>query len=687
MKNTIQIALNEIKILMKDRFMRLSFFAIALIPLLYGALYLWAFWDPYKNISDLPVAVVNEDKGANKQAKDYNFGSEIADKLKADPVLKWDFVSKDQADKGLTDKKYYLELIIPEDFSQNIITADGPDPEPGVIQFKSRQATSMIAYQITNRVSYEISEKVGHEFSKNYIDNILLQKENGISGLKEAATGANQLASGLTDAKNGSGELATGSTKAYQGSEALVEAVNKVLLGSNNLNTGISQSYSGAKNLSDGISQSAAGAASLANGANNLQSGIGEAKTGVNQLIGNMSSTASALATAKNMLATPNDTINDANSPYNGMTNLQAANAIISNIISISTSTSSQQQIASLQAGLNQLESGSATIKDGTSNLSNALNNQIKPGSDQLTSGLSQLATGSNTLNTGINSLSQANKDMSSGLKTLSEGSNALNTGISQAQSGAQTLSSELSKGIPVEVNSDLNSEKMSEVMSDPVKLSDKSIDVVENYGTGFAPYFLPLALWVGALLFFQVFKVNETSFKKKARRTQVIFSKYLTCLAVSTIQAVVLDTVLILALGLSPDHMFLFYLFTIAISWSFASILQFFVSLFGDVGKFIGIVLLMLQLTSAAGTYPIETAPKFFQAINHYLPMTYAVSGLREIISGGNYHFIIISVILLVVFGLIFLLATLLLNRKVYLVDESNILNTNELDHAVKIA
>ena len=709
------IAKNEAKILLKDRYVRLSLFVVTLIPLLYGALYLWAFWDPYKNMKDVPIAIVNNDDGTTRNQANYNFGDQIVENLKSNDNFDWKFVSQDDADNGLNDKKYYAEIIIPDDFSANIVSVDSDNPEQAILQLKTRGATNMLASQISDSATKQIVASVGDEISKNYFNNIFLQTQNLAQGLQDAATGSSALASGLLTAKSGSLALADATSSAYSGSESLVSGINQALIGDNGLDSGISQTLVGAGQLDSGISLAASGAKSLVSGSAQVKSGISQVNAGLSTLLSNVSSTTTSLQTVQIFIAAENhptatfstsdatnplyalsgqtyktvaDYIIANNSELAGKTYAECTSYIIDEIVTTSTSSETQTQISSLQTGMTQLSAGGNQLDSGINSLSSSLNNQIKPGSKALVSALSQLNSGSKTLNSGLSDLATGNQNLSTGLTKISSGSSELSSGISTASDGATTLATKLTDGAKsaTEASDPTKTEQESILMSTPIKLSDVSIDKVANYGTGFAPYFIPLALWVGALILFLVIKVNETSFAEKASRVQIIISKYFTFAIFGTLQAIVMDTVLIQFLGLAPAHLTQFYLFTILASWCFVAILQFLISKLDEAGKFIGIVLLMLQLTSAAGTFPLETAPKFFQIINPYLPMTYVVSGLRELISGNNMQAVVTDTLILASVGLIFFLLNLIVKHHIYRVGEENITGKNELVSASEI-
>lgn len=667
--NIFKISRNEIKDLFKSRLLRLAILVVTIVPLLYGILYLWAFWNPYGKLNNLPVAIVNEDNGASSDGKNVNFGQELVNNLKTKDILKWDYVSQEESDKGLKSGKYFAEIKIPNDFSTKILSASTANPEQASLVFIARESNSMIGAQLTNRVVSQISDNMSHEIAKNYLDNIFLQTRLSAEDIQKAADGTAQLSEGLSAASSGTTELTNGTDSAYSGATSLSLAINQILTGDKNLNAGIKKALSGSEDLNFGLKSAASGAKSLSDGTATLQSGATTIKGAVNSLISNITAVNTNLVIVKSYLSDPNTTISDATSPFNGMTKLQAASYIINNIVVESSKSENTQQIASLQTGLESLTTGISDLNQGASNLSSALNGQILTGSSSLSSGLSDLASGSDSINKGLLAVSDGSEKLSSGLLSVSSGTKSLNTGISSAKTGADTLGENLSEGAKKALqNSDINlTEKITPILSNPVIMEDASIDKVENYGTGFAPYFIPLSLWVGGLVLFLVIKFEKDETKRKKIKPKLLSaSKFITLAKVGTAQAIVLDLVLIFALGLKPTNYIYLFLFTILTSLCFLSILQLLITAFQDAGKFIGIVLLMLQLTSASGTYPVQTAPLFFQKISPYLPMTYAVRGLREIISGGNIHNMVVATLYLLVFLAGFLLLLILLSDRI---------------------
>lgn len=200
------------------------------------------------------------------------------------------------------------------------------------------------------------------------------------------------------------------------------------------------------------------------------------------------------------------------------------------------------------------------------------------------------------------------------------------------------------------------NKESIKKFVSEPIVIDEKNYFPVKNYGSGFAPYFIPLSLWVGALIMFFVVsdKVDEDI---KASSGSLVIGKFLSFAFIGMMQAIIVS-IAILSLGLKPDNVIIYFAFNIFMSIVFIAIIQCLVFLMGMVGRMIALVMLILQLTSCAGTFPLELVPTFFKVINPFLPFTYCVSALREIIAGINYS--VLSKDCLVLGGIMILFLTI---------------------------
>lgn len=255
----------------------------------------------------------------------------------------------------------------------------------------------------------------------------------------------------------------------------------------------------------------------------------------------------------------------------------------------------------------------------------------------QLTGGINQLYSASNQLISGVDALADGSTKLNNGLKELNGKIPELSDGVDKLYDGSKELSDKLGDGSK-ELNDKLkvSSDEMGGFVSEPIILNEAPINKVPNYGTGFTPYFIPLSLWVGALMMFFIItdKVDEDI---DASPASVVLGKFLSYGYIGILQSV-LASVVVLMLGLKPANIPLYFLFNVFLSFVFIAIIQSLVFLLGQAGRLLAIVLLILQLTSSAGTFPLEVVPKFFKVLNPMMPFTYATDGLREIISGVNY-------------------------------------------------
>lgn len=222
---------------------------------------------------------------------------------------------------------------------------------------------------------------------------------------------------------------------------------------------------------------------------------------------------------------------------------------------------------------------------------------------------------------------------MQEGINQLASGTKDLKSGISELQNGSKELNDKLKEGSDKISNNLKNSSSdMGSFVSEPVETSSETINPVSNYGTGFAPYFIPLSLWVGATMMFFVI-TEKTDENIEARSWEIVVGKYLSYAFIGILQAVFVS-ITVLILGVNVTSVEGLFAINIFMSLSFIAINQGLIFILGNAGRLLSIVLLILQLTSCGGTFPLETEPSFFRVLNPIMPYTYCTQALREIIS-----------------------------------------------------
>ncbi len=310
-----------------------------------------------------------------------------------------------------------------------------------------------------------------------------------------------------------------------------------------------------------------------------------------------------------------------------------------------------------LEEGIEAFSSGAGglnTLVSGLETLSTAL--------DQLEEGTASAVSGSSTLQAGLTQAKAGSEALVSGAQTLldagtqlEEGSAALSDGIETAQTSVDSAVAEAQTQIEA-------LDGLSEYAEDPVNVEESPLYEVPNYGTAFAPYFMSLSLYVGALIMFVGLYLDiDEKIKILARNSENKFIRVAIFALIGVAQALLLALLVKYALGLTIANTAMYYLSCILVSMVFITIVEFFFVILGDAGKFLAMLLLILQLTSCGGTFPMETVPKFFQVLYPYMPMTYSVLLFKETISGYDAATANHAIVILLLFFAGFLALTLL--------------------------
>ena len=449
--------------------------------------------------------------------------------------------------------------------------------------------------------------------------------------------GATTLAAGARDAADGATDLATGADTLASAARSASDGAHRVDTGAAALASGLTSASSGATDLSTGTAQVAAGVTALHDELAPVLTAVPDLRTGLGQVAGYLTARAQAgdataaqlasgLATQAGLL--PSD--DDVAALSGGLAALDAG------------ATNAAAAAADLADGVAALSDGATTLADGTDALTDGLGT--------LATGASTLADGTHTLVTGTGSLAQGAARLTDGTAALSDGAAALADGTTTLADGAQqvadgsglltdgvgTLADGLTSGtdaIPAGIATDARAE----TIASPVTLDESHVSEAEGFGEGFAPFFLPLALFVGALITWLLLRPLPTrALATPTSGWRIAFAGYLPALVLGVAQVAVMLGVVRVGLGLHLSSAVGTIGFTLLVAATFLALQQMLTAVLGPAaGKVAILALLMLQLASSGGTYPVETTPAFFRAIHPLLPMSYAVTGLRQVITG----------------------------------------------------
>ncbi|WAH37264.1 YhgE/Pip family protein [Alicyclobacillus dauci] len=606
-------------------------FAIFLIPILYAGTFLWAFWDPYGHLDRMPVAVVNEDQGASLNGHQVQAGQQLEDRLRSDNSLDWHFVSQSEAQKGLADNQYYMVITIPNDFSSEAAKAATTigAPQPHLMSV-TNDRHNYISGIIGRNAMESLQEKTAQELTKTYTTNLVSGLQQMETGLKSAKTGADQVASGANSLTANSGQLVQGAQKLAEGSQSIGTALQQANTGANQVANGAKSAYQGTQQLKGGLDQLTTAATQLQQGSTQLQGGASKLTSGL------QSESAGAKQTASG-----------ASQVADGLAAYAKAHPELANDPQFQALVQSSGQVAQgssqVAAASNQLLQGATQVNDGATKLSTGLN-QFVPQLSKVRDGAAAMTSKEPALVTGSQQLAQGLAQLQSGASTLQFGAGTLATGVTQYTAGASKLAggaSTLANHLNSATNSlpTVNKSQLVSANSNPVGVTEQKTGGINNYGNGFAPYFLSLGLFVGALLMSIVIAFRDPPAKPQSGFAWFL-SKTLLISMVGLVQALIADAILLFGLGVHTNSIGHFILFSCLASMTFVSIVQLFVTTMANPGRYLAVILLILQLTTSSGTYPVILSPRFFQSLNPYLPMTYSVDGFRYLVGGGEVSF-----------------------------------------------
>mgnify|MGYP001270263353 FL=1 len=838
---------------LKDRKLMIAIGAVIFVPLMYAGMFLWAFWDPYDRLDDIPVAIVNEDVPYRFEGETYKLGEELVDRLKEEDEFDFHFVDRQAGYKGLQDQDYYILIEIPSDFSRNATTLMDDDPEKLRLRYVPNESYNFLASQIGETAMLHIEMALEEKIIESYTETMFDKVDEVADGLEEAEEATEKLDDGaeklqenthlLKDhlatlaeksiefvdgseaLKDGAGELASGTQelnqgvgKLYDASGQLLDGAKKVKDGQNELAQGMKQADAGVKEMKDnvpalinGTDQFKAGLSefeeqlpkqmakqietALTKGEKELESGIEQLEKGIVSGLGASSNNPEGLAyqlskgivkeihqqldqvgkQAENLPAQLSKELSEALAKsivkQNEETMKELSQAllkagipeeqvqkIIQGIVEQSPTEAQVQQkleheinqgiqakmpnmdealtdkkaeiaqaiekgvygaigqtekkieagfdqfskevsnslkgaggnietsiaqgtspvFKQLQGGLGSIQEGQKALQDGIGQLANGTK-ELSSGANQLVAGqgeyvsqmtlytekfleakegVNALEDGSFQLLDGVTQLEDGAKKFQEGTDKLAEGSKKLAEGTDELKDGTEEFNEEMSKAVD-EINDVEADEDTYNMMANPVKVDNEKINEVPNYGTGFAPYFLSLGLYVGALLLSIVYPLREPSVVPTSGFNWFL-RKTIGLAIIGILQALIAASVLLFGLKIEVQSVTLFYLFSIFTSWTFIALIQFLVTCFDDPGRFMAIIVLILQLTTSAGTFPLELIPEVLQAFNAFLPMTYSVAGLKAVISSGEFGVMWMNTGILALFTIACLLLSL---------------------------
>ncbi len=640
----LRMALSELRRLTAGRLPKLAVVALLLVPVLYGGLYLYANHDPYGRLNKIPTAVVVEDAGTTlATGEKLNVGPQVADELVKSKSFDWHQVNRADATQGVSDGKYEFALVLPKSFSSDLASSADFKPRQAQLELLTNDANNYIAHTIANQVVAQVTKTVASQVSETAASQLLAGYNTIHTQVSTAAAGAAKLQNGLTSAAAGVTKLQTGATQLNTAQQQLSAGATQLATGATQASQGASSLATGASQLDSGLSTLKDKTAALPSQTKQLADGASQVADGNEKIAG----VGKQVATASNTLVKDLKTFDSqlaqrlkdqGLSQHQIRVILQETAKLRAPVVQANT------KIQSTSKQLNQLASGARKVSNGASQLAKATPaltsgiSSASSGAHQLSTGASQLKTGLGTLQAGAQKLAAGEKQAVTGQGQLLTGVNSLATGVGQLKTGATQLNTGLQNGVKQIPNPTADQRKaVAETLGAPVTLQNVSQATAASYGAGLAPFFLSLACWIGAyVLFLLVRPLSPRALAALQSPFRVALGGWLPPALFGAVQATLVFVAVVLGLGIDAAHPWLTVGFLILTSFTFVAILHALSAWFGAVGKFLGLVLMVVQLVSAGGTFPWQTIPAPLYFFHHALPMSYAIDGVRHLMYGG---------------------------------------------------
>ena len=668
MKNIIEIFRNDIKEVFRKTNTWIIIVGLIFLPSMYAWPNILSSWDPYGHTNNIKVAVTSEDDGATVDGKELNLGKSLVEGLKNNKNLDWQFVSnKQQAEDGVRIGDYYASIVVPKNFSQDMTSVSRTEPKRATIEYTVNEKINAISPKITNSGASAIANNI----SKNFVETA-----NGIifEKLHEAGIKFEENLPSIEKAKEEIFKL-NNNFSTYE--STLSELIGKVEYGYNILNN--------VQNTLPEIDRVATNSIMIADKAgitiNNIQ-GFNERLL---PIINNHLNVVEEVSKEANVIAKELQQKPDKTEEIKARqkaldSRLQASTErlqLVKNIFEYFNKLSSERLFNNQLERVTTLSNDITTIKEVNNNIYNKMDHYDEIADtvkEEFVNKSAKINEVSSNMNSKLNvevaplisqvlSKAEVNIDKVSGIIAGAQGelpaverklsetevkiSNAygkllsLQAQMPSAKSKIQKLTDEIKKAdSEIDKNQLFNLLKVdykqqAEFFANPVKLQENKLYHIENYGSAMTPFYTVLSIWVGSLLMSSLLTTKVEDEEKKYKPYQKYFGRGLLFVIISLFQTLIITLGDMYVLGTQATSPYRFVLYALLISFLFSSIIYTIVCILGNVGKAVCIVLLVLQLGSSGGTFPIQMTSEFFQALYPKVPFTYSIGLLREAVGG----------------------------------------------------
>lgn len=664
MKTIKKIFFTDVKNLAKNLFALIIAVGVCFLPALYAWFNIYSNWDPYGNTGNLQLAAVNLDQGYTDENGEFkNTGEDIMDELAGNDKVDWQFVdSADEAIEGVESGKYYAALVVQNNFTYNMYNMFVNTTEEPTLIFYQNQKKNPVANKISDTIVTTVQSNINEEFVKVMTKTIFedvndmyddIEEEGGVDAFIDKLDNLNKnlidyqktiddvikgnavLSSNIANATNDVEDLES-RTKNSAGS--LSEAGGSLQQSQNTLNA-----YKDQMNLTIDT---------MLTMLNTMENQLKQAQLSgdINQMADVCSQTLKDTKQLNKDITAISQSIADQNNNQGVVDTLQQLSNAVEELQKILEKANIDgkydnvsQQIKDAEASMiSDIDKAIANITSTRNTINNQLVPQLNTCVDNLEDVIGNASTIMNNMSGVLNSmgnvfgslqttLSTSDKSLEKTKEALSKISDKLTKAIDKARSVQED---ERVEALVDTLTGD--PDMYGEFFSEPVEIESVAVYPIENYGSAVAPFYTVLSVWVGVIIMAAIIKVKVTKSKyPDATPTQLFFGRSLFFIAMGQVQTLITVLGDLFILKIQCVHPFLFWVVGALTSLTFTLLIYALVYSFGDVGKAIAVVVLVLQIAGSSGTYPIELLPEFFQKVYIFFPFPYAINAMRECICG----------------------------------------------------
>ncbi|WP_283153021.1 YhgE/Pip domain-containing protein [Guptibacillus hwajinpoensis] len=694
MKNILRIFKKDWKGIGSNWVAAILLGGLIILPSLYAWFNIGASWDPYSQTDQLPVGIVNEDKGATIRDKEIDAGGELTKELKDNDSLEWHFSNREAAMDKLEYGDYFAVIVIPEDFSEKLGTVINDEPEKAEVEYYVNEKVNAIAPKITekgasvivdqitsnfvsvvNGTIFDVFNDLGVEFEKDLSD--IKQFEEYVFKLEENLPEINRLISdALSDSRDAENVINKVQGLLPEAQQITSEGISTIDETTQFLNESEDRLNKLAPQVEEDLTKAQQTAEDVNKFLSDLKSpdidlsSVEEIRNQINQEVDDSVQRIDDVQVVLKQVKEASDNNENVESQEEGEESPQeraqepSANSQQQEVIdeAIADLDQVKEQLQTIKADSGQIGSTLADKQEEIDDILTTLQEKSGETADRIDSFLkeykedieprvlAEVASAKKTLSNARSTLKEAQttipeveRILSSTEENIGEGQDILaymlneypyvNDKVNQLADRIREIQGETDINEIIDL---LKNDPMAEqsFFAEPIVLSKNSLFPIQNYGTGMTPFYTVLSLWVGALLLVSLLTTEATGFEEASNR-EVYFGKLLTFISIGFLQTLVVTSGDLFILNVDIVNPVLFVLFGLVISFVFMLMVYTLVAVFGDVGKAMAIVFLVLQIAGSGGTYPVALLPEFFQAIHPYLPFSYAVDLMREAVGG----------------------------------------------------